>query len=154
LQLRRTISTFVIAFSLHSAALLAFAGLKSLSFSLRDAALFALFLVFACGFAHSLLWGTERAPSFLAGALATNVWFPITVAVFDWAIGGGPSPEDGRFYGAVVRYLYAPEAIRMTLVPAAVLSGVVLGSFVLGIACRKLLRPALPRPGQVRPDLS
>jgi hypothetical protein len=142
LQLRGTISTFVVAFLLHSAAFLVFAGLEGLSFQLRDAALFALFLVFAFGFARSLLWGTERALSFLPGALATNLWFPITTALFDWAVGGGPSPEDGRFYSAVVRYLYAPEAIRYTLLPAVALSGVVLGSFVLGLVCRRLLRPA------------
>jgi hypothetical protein len=149
LQVLKTAFTFVVSFSLHSGALLAFVVLKSLSFSLCDAAIVALVLVFAVGFSRSLLWGTEYAVSFLIGAVATNMWLPIALAVFDWAIGGGPSPEDQRFYSAVLRYLFTPEAVRLILAPAAVLTSVALGSFFVGIACRQVLRLAPGRRYQL-----
>ena len=118
----------LVSWALHSVSLLLFVLLVSgFSFSLASAASVTLFFVFAIGFLRFSLYGGHGATQFIGGALLASLWFPLALALLDWAIGGGESPANYRFYVDIVRYAYSRETALFTWAPAAAL--IIVASF-------------------------
>lgn len=120
-----TIGSFrgvLVSWAFHSASLLLFVFLVSgFSFSFASAASVTLFFVFVIGFLRFSLYGGHGAIQFIGGALLASLWFPLALALLDWAIGGGASPANYRFYVDTFKYTYSRETALFTWAPAAAL---------------------------------
>jgi len=115
---------------------------SSLSFSYFYAALFSMAALFLGSFARFCLFGASRCVAFLGGCAAATLWFPIAIAVLDWTVGGGPSPSNHRFYLSAAKYIYTPQAIDYTLVPALLVIAVDLLALLAGAGIHRLVKKA------------
>lgn len=83
----------------------------------------------------------------MSGALLSALWFPVTLALLDWAVGGGASPSDYRFYVNAFKYTYSYEAALFTWAPAAAVIVVDAVGCGLGILTHRFLLYSRGRAG-------
>jgi hypothetical protein len=135
---------FALSWALHSGTLIVFVFLVvGWSFSYSSAALVSLFCVFAASLAVFSLSGTISARAFLGGGVAALLWFPVGVALLDWAVGGGVSPSYAGFYANAFHNAYSPQVLAYTLKPAAALIASSLGGLGVGLWTRQTIRRSL-----------
>jgi hypothetical protein len=139
----KSIRVFLASVMLHSGIFALFVFFVSnLSLSLLSAGIFSLSTLFLVSFTRFFFYGTARYVAFLGGGAVSTLWLPLTAAVLDWVVGGGPSPTDHHFYLSAARYIYAPEATRYTLAPALLVMTVDLFALFAGAGLHFIAKSA------------